>query len=426
MKTTRRSFIKSMAATGLTLSVAPIRGFGQPAPIRIGHQAPLTGFLAGFGFWHNEAIKAAIDRVNSTGGANGRNLELTTTDTTSNANVAADVLQEDLLGGPLFEDPVDFVIGTVLSDSNILSAPLIEESRTVYFPQGVATPITGFLGNRWLFKSYHTAQGAIEAGWRWALDNLGRRWTIIHAEIAFAQAQAEAWAAKLEEVTATVVDTIPVPFDPTSPPEFSQFLNLIDRDASDGVYHAFTARDTVAFLQQATEFGLKDDVSLLSIIEGIDILDVNSSAFDNTYYITSYPRSASQVPANLQSFDDNFRQAVGIGPDGKALSDPSQVVPVADLFGSWQAIHLIQQIVNQTGWQSRDDHPSFIQALEGFLYDASFEFPQGSGFIRADDHQAFHPHYIEQVVSGSLVVQSEIPQENSFYVPTVDCRDEPL
>ena len=425
MKTTRRSFLKGTAGALGALSMTPFAGFGQADAIRIGYQGSFSGFLGSFGFWHNEAIKAAIDRVNSTGGANGRQLTLTTTDTESNPNTAVDALQEDLLGGPLCEDPVDFVIGTVFSDSNIPSAPIVQECRTVYFPQGVATPITGFLGNRWVFKSYHTVQSAIEAGWRWALDNLGRNWTIVHSDIAFAQAQAGAWQAKLEEVTANVVDVISVPFNPTSPPDFSQFLNLIDRNESDGVIHAFTARDTVAFLQQASELQLKDDVSLLGIIEGVDTLDTATDAFEDTYYITSYPRLADQVPAELQAFDQNFRESVGIGADGRSLNDGSQV-PVADLFGSWQAIHLIQKIVDQTGWQSREDHPGFIQALEGFLYDVGFDFPQGGGFIRADDHQAFHSHYIERVVGGSLQVQAAVEQENSFYLPTVDFRSEQL
>lgn len=403
-----------------------VRGYAQPVPIRIGHQAPLTGFLAGFGFWHNKAVEAQIARINSAGGINGRSLELFTVDSASNGNTAATELQDGLLGGPECDDPVDFVIGSVLSESNIFSAPLAQGCRTPYFGQGVATPITGFLGNRWIFKSYHTAQGAVESSWRWALENLGTRWTIIHSELAFAQAQADAWSSKLDEVNATLVDTIAVPFDPTSPPNFSQFLNLIDTNSTDAIFQAFTARDTIAFMQQASDLGLTSSTGVLGLIEGIDLLDVSAAAFENTHYVTSYPRSADQVPAGLQTFDQNYRQAVGITNDGTALSDPTQIVPIADLFGSWQALSLIKNISEQTGWNSRDDHPAFIQALEGYLYDASDDFPQGSGFVRADDHQAFHSHYIEKVVNGSMNVVETVVQDQSFYLPTVDFRGEAL
>lgn len=425
MATTRRTFLKGIAAVG-ALTFAPVRGFGQLDPIQIGHQAPLTGFLAGFGFWHNRAIEAQIGRINAAGGINGRSLELVTVDTQSSGNIGATELEEGLLGGPNCIDPVDFVIGSVLSETNIFSAPLARDCRTPYFGQGVATPITGVLGNRWIFKSYHTAQGAVEAGWRWALENLGTRWTIIHSELAFAQAQADAWAAKLDEVNATLVDTIAVPFDPASPPNFTQFLNLIDTNSTDAIFQAFTARDTIAFMQQAADLGLTSSTGVLGLIEGIDLLDVDSAAFENTHYITSYPRRASQVPASLQTFDQTYRQAVGIDDEGRALSDSSQIVPIADLFGSWQALSLIKQICEQISWSSRADHPAFIQALEGFLYDASNDFPQGSGFVRADDHQTFHGHYIEQVVNGSMNVVETTVQDQSFYLPTVDYRGEAL
>ncbi len=423
MNCSRRKFLISAGAALGALTLSPWRGLSQPAPIRIGHQAPLSGFLAGFGLWHNRAIAAAIRLINESGGANGRRFELVTADATSDANTSVRVLEESLLD---IENPVDFVIGSVLSESNIFSAPVAKEFKTPYFAQGVATPITGAAGNRYIFKSYHTAQGAIEGGWRWVLGNLGKRWTIIHSELAFARAQAQAWEEKLEEVTAEVVDVIPVPFDPASPPAFSQYLNLIDTSRTQGIFQAFSARDTIAFMQQASDLGLTRRFNTLGLIEGIDVLDVAAPAFENTYYITSYPRRADQVPAALQSFDQVYRSRVGIDGQGRALDNPAQTVPIADLFGSWQALHLIQSAITQIGWESPADHPALILALEGFQYESGQKFPQGNGFIRADDHQAFHGHYIERVTGGSLVVQAQSSLDESFYVPTVDYRNEPF
>lgn len=423
MQATRRSFLKGVVGTMGALTLVPWKGFAQLPPILIGHQASLSGFLGGFGLWHNRAIKAAIQKINDAGGVNGRQFSLVTVDGASNPNTSANVLEQSLLGGD-GSIPVDFVIGSVLSEANYASAPLAKEFKTPYFAQGVATDITGSKGNRWVFKSYHTVQGAVEGGWRWALPNLGTRWTIIHSELAFAISQAQAWEKKLADVQAEVVNVISVPFDPASPPALSQFLNLIDTSQTQVLFQAFTARDTIAFMQQASALGLTKNLKVLGISEGVDVLDISAPAFDNTYYISSYPRRSDQVPAELQSLDQEYRSRVGITADGHGASDPSQIVPIDDLYGSWQAVHLIRKAIEQTGWKSRADHPSLILVLEGFLYDASLDFPQGNGFIRADDHQAFHSHYIEHAEGGSLVVKASSSVDESFYVPLVDYRTE--
>ncbi|MBI1730706.1 ABC transporter substrate-binding protein [Candidatus Acetothermia bacterium] len=425
MKRSRRDFLKGVFGAAGTLTLVPWKGFAQLPPILIGHQASLSGFLGSYGFWHNQAVKAALKKINDAGGVNGRQLSLVTVDGASNPNTSANVMEESLLGGD-GSTPVDFVIGSVLSEANYASAPLARESRTPYFAQGVATDITGSKGNRWVFKSYHTVQGAVEGGWRWALQNLGTRWTIIHSELAFATSQAQAWKEKLGEVQAEVVDVISVPFDPASPPALSQYLNLIDTSRTQVLFQAFTARDSIAFMQQASALGLNKSLKVFGISEGVDALNISSPVFDNTYYISSYPRRSDQVPAALQALDQEYRQLIGIAADGQAASDPTKTVPIGDLYGSWQAVHLIQSAIEQTGWKSRDDHPSLILALEGFLYEASLDFPQGNGFIRANDHQAFQSHYIEHAEGGSLVVKATSSLDESFYVPSVDYRTEPF
>jgi branched-chain amino acid transport system substrate-binding protein len=81
---TRRTFIKGVAGLSLTLPFAG-RGFAQE-PIRIGHQADLTGVGSAFGFWNDRAARAAVDKINAEGGIAGRPIELFTEDTRSGSN----------------------------------------------------------------------------------------------------------------------------------------------------------------------------------------------------------------------------------------------------------------------------------------------------------------------------------------------------
>jgi branched-chain amino acid transport system substrate-binding protein len=410
MKLTRRSFLKAAGGSVLAFGLGVTMGRAQAEEIIIGHQAPLTGAAAQFGKWHNRALQAAKERINAEGGLAGRTVKLVTEDGASDPATGADRFRELVL-----QHNADFVIGSVWSGTNLATAPLAQELKTLYFPQGIATDIVGPSGNRYIFKSYHTVRAAVWAGAQWAVENLGRHWTIVASQLEFAQAQAEDWQVRLKELGAEVIDVITIPF---RPPDFLPFLAQIDLTRTEVLYQAFTAVDTIRFMQTAYELGLQERVKVLGLIEGIDVLDTEDPAFEGTYYITSYPRRADQVPEELKDHDRAYREVVGIDEEGRSAE--GEVVPIADLFGSWQALSLIKRAVEETGWRTKADNPALIEALEGMEWEASGKFPQGAGFLRAEDHLAFHDHYIERVIDGRLEVLLKIPREASLYEPLVD------
>jgi branched-chain amino acid transport system substrate-binding protein len=419
-KLTRRALLARAVQSALALTFSAW-GFGRiqargQEEIVIGHQAPLTGAVARFGQWHNRALQAAVERLNARGGLAGRPVRLATEDGASNPETGQEAFKKLVL-----QQGAAFVIGSVWSGTNLATAPLARELKTPYFPQGIATEIVGPSGNRYVFKSYHTVRAAVTAGARWAVDNLGRRWTIVASQIEFAQSQAQDWQAQLTTLGAELVDVITVPFRPT---DFLPYVSQIDLKRTEVLYHAFTAVDTVRFLQTAYELGIQERVKLLGLIEGIDVLDTADLAFEGTYYITGYPRLADQVPEELQPFDRVYREAVGIDAEGRAAD--GSVVPIADLFGSWQALSLIERAVEESGWRSPRGHPALIEALEGLAWEPSEGFPQGPGFLRPQDHLAFHDHYIERVEEGRLTVLLRIPKERSLYEPLIDYTTQEL
>lgn len=412
-RTTRRALLKAAGASAFALALGPST-WGQPsaAPLVIGHQAPLSGSVAPFGRWHNRALAAAVERINAEGGIAGRPIQLITEDSGSNPDDGIDAFRRLTL-----QRGAQFVIGSVWSGTNIATAPLAAELKIPYFPQGIATDITGAAGNRHVFKSYHTVRAAVRAGAQWAVDNLGTRWTIVASELEFAQSQAIDWQTELTALGAEVADVVNVPFRPS---DFVPYVSRIDPSQTDAVYQAFTAVDTARFLSTAHGLGLTDHVTVFGLIEGIDVLDTASPAYENTAYVTSYPRLAASVPTQLAPFDTAYRAAVGIDEDGR--STDGDIVPIADLFGSWQALSLIRAGIEASGWTGPSDTPAFIVALEGADWEAGPDYPQGTGLLRADDHLAFHAHYVERVEDGQLRVQAEIPLEASLYDPLADVR----
>lgn len=411
---TRRRVLQAMGGGLATLALAPgvfPSPRAQSETIRIGHQAPLTGAVAAFGKWHNRALRAAIERINVEGGIAGRPLILVTEDSASTPEAGVDAFRKLVL-----QHGVDHVIGSVWSGTNLATAPLARELEILYFPQGIATEITGRAGNRFGFKSYHNVRAAVRAGAQWAVSKLGTRWTIIASELKFAQSQAADWQAELKRLGAGLMDVITVPFRPL---DFVTFLGRLDLKRTDVLYQAFTAVDTARFLRAAHELGVHERVKILGLIEGIDVLDTRSPAFAGTYYLTSYPRRSDEVPEDLKTYDRIYRSAVGIDDEGFS-SEGEGVVPIADLFGSWQALSLLKAGIEASDWRSRRDNPALIEALEGLSWAAGPDFPQGAGFLRSQDHLAFHDHYLERVEDGALTVIVRIPKERSLYEPPAD------
>jgi branched-chain amino acid transport system substrate-binding protein len=373
--------------------------------------------VALFGKWHNRAIDAAIKLVNEQRGINGRSVELVNSD---DSQTRPDV-GKDEFEKLVTQKRADFVIGSVFSGTNIATAPLAKALKTVYFPQGIATEISEKFGNRYSFKSYHTVRAAIEAAHEWVLANLGRRFTIVHSVIDFGRSQAEDWTEKIR-ATGGEVQTISVPFP--APADLLPTLQKIDLSKTEVLYHAFTAVETARFLQAALDQNLHARVKVLGLIEGIDILSTADLSLEGTYFISGYPRRADQVSDELRAFDREYRRRVGINLDGFSAENSREVVPIADLFGSWQAVFLLKQVAELVNWRSKADNPALIQALEGLTMPASVNFPQGAQFVRAQDHLVFHDHYIERVEQGQLKVLARIPREKSLYKTGADYTKE--
>src|SRR5262249_38085077 len=86
---TRRSFLKTALEGGVLAGTAYLTIardlFAQASgPLVIGHHCDLTGAISSWGFWHDEAARAAVDLINQGGGIAGRKVVLATEDTESN------------------------------------------------------------------------------------------------------------------------------------------------------------------------------------------------------------------------------------------------------------------------------------------------------------------------------------------------------
>ena len=183
--TTRRSFLQTAMAGGALASTAYL-GLTrdvfakETGPIVIGHHAELTGGFSSWGYWHDKCANAAVNLINEGGGIAGRKLKLATEDTESNPAIGARKLR-----ALIQRRKASFVVGSVHSGIMLASIPVATELKTPYFSAGEATEATGSKGSRYSFRTGTDTYALAAAGAPWAVENLGKNWTMIFPDYAW-------------------------------------------------------------------------------------------------------------------------------------------------------------------------------------------------------------------------------------------------
>src|SRR5882762_7597453 len=155
-KVTRRRLVGWGAGVlGATILVpAPWRAaFGQAKPYKIGTIQPLSGAGAVGGKTALVGVQMAADRINKSGGINGRPVELIVADDESKPDVARRKMEKLLV-----EDQVDVHVGGFLSNICLACMPVIEEQKVVnMISVCLDTTLTTTKCNRYSFRTHDYA-----------------------------------------------------------------------------------------------------------------------------------------------------------------------------------------------------------------------------------------------------------------------------
>ena len=109
------------------LAPAPWRAaFGQAKPYKIGTLQPLSGSGAAGGKTALVGIQMAVDRINKSGGINGRPVELIVADDESKPDVGRRKVEKLVV-----EHNIDAQVGGFLSNVCIACMPVFEEHKVV-------------------------------------------------------------------------------------------------------------------------------------------------------------------------------------------------------------------------------------------------------------------------------------------------------
>ena len=411
-KVTRRRLLGYGAATagalGATMLVpAPWRSaFGQAKPYKIGSLQPLSGAAAAGGKTALVGVQMATDRINSSGGINGRPVELVVADDESKPDVGRRKTEKLVV-----EDKVDMHLGGFLSNICLACMPVFEEAKIVnMITVCLDTTITTSKCNRYTFRPFDYAPAQAVAFAPYLVGKMGKKWHIAYADYSWGQSTKDAYAEQIKKAGGEVVGTTGIPLGTA---DFTPFLSKITGDF-DGFFGIFFGKDGVTIGNQAFDLGMTKKYKWAG--DGAIAESTNLPALGNKIEgfvgINRYVPVLDgplNTPAHKKFFDEALKRLKAI--------DPSGPLPDRYVQSNYEAMNALKIGMEKSKFQGRADTMKLIEALEGLEMKEGDDFPQGDKLLRKEDHQAFLREFIFDIKDGKHRIVETVPKEKTIFPP---------
>ena len=410
-KVTRRRLIgygATAGALGASLLVpAPWRAaFGQAKPYKIGSLQPLSGAAASGGKTALVGVQMAVDRINASGGINGRPVELIVADDESKPDVGRRKTEKLVV-----EDNVDVHLGGFLSNICLACMPVFEEAKIVnMISVCLDTTLTTTKCNRYSFRPYDYAPAQAVAFAPYLVNKMGKKWHLAYADYSWGQSTRDAYADEIKKAGGTIVGTTGIPLGTA---DMTPFLSKITGDF-DGFFGIFFGKDGITVGNQAYDLGLTKKYKWAG--DGAIAESTNLPALGNKIegfvginrYIPVFDPPLD-TPAHKKFFEESLKRLKAI--------DPSGPLPDRYVQSNFEAMNALKLGMEKSKFQGRQDTMKLIEALEGLEMKEGDDFPQGDKVLRKEDHQAFIREFIFDVKDGKHRILDVIPKEKTIFPP---------
>jgi len=290
------------------------------ADIKVGFQAPLTGFAATDGKSAKIAAEMAVDDINGAGGVLGQKLQLITYDDQAKSDQAIFTANK-LIG----EDGVKLVVNGSYSASGRAAAPVFQKASVVMIAAyGVHPDIT--TAGDYMFRLVHLGPPQGRATALFVGKTLGlKKVSTITMDNDYGQATMDGF---LEAAPKYGIEVINKYSYSLKDRQFGSIVASVKRDNPDGIYataYFFTGGPLVSQLRAA---GIKAPIIGSQAFDSEKFIEIAGPAAEGTYIVDSFDRNRKEEA--LQRFFTEFQKRAGYAPEGVAAVTYSAVKLMAD------------------------------------------------------------------------------------------------
>ena len=407
-KVTRRTLVGwgGGALGAMMLVPAPWRAaFGAAKAFKVGSEQPLSGAGAAGGKTAVVGLQMAADRINASGGINGRPIELVISDDESSPAVARQKTAKMVQ-----EDNIDIHVGGFLSNICIACMPVWEDAKIInMISVCLDTTLTTSKCNKVSFR-VHDFAPAQAVAFGPTLAKMGKKWHIVYADYSWGQSTRDAYAAEIKKNGGEVVGTTGTPLGTA---DMTPFLSKISGDF-DGLFVILFGKDGITYTNQAYDLGLTKKYKYAG--DGAIVESTNMPAIGNkaegfvgiNRYIPIF-EGPLNTPALHKFFDDAKARLAKVDPSGPS---PDRYVQ-----SNYEALNAAKVAMVACKFDSRADTPKMIEALEGLEMKEGDDFPQGDKTLRKSDHQAFLREFLFEVKNQDYKLLETVEKDKTIVPP---------
>ena len=378
----RRTFVKSSAGAGAALAsslAAPALLAQANAPIRIGFLNTFTGGLAYAGQAHSNGANLYFDSINWT--VAGRKIELIKEDDQFNPQVGLQKVKK------LVEsDNVDLVMGVQASNVALAVLNYMKQQKAFYVVTGAGTDAITWDRYPYLFRTSISTYQLSTPMANYVYDNLGKEVVTTASDYAGGRDVMAQFKGPYLAKGGKVLKEIWPPLGTT---DFSAYLTDIKSINPPVTYDFMPGADAVRFIQQYSEFGLKEHAPLT----GFTIIDSQT--------ISALGKAAVGVISALTFVDtvDN-PEAKKFVTDYRAKFNASP-----DLFADYAYVgaKVVADAIKAVGGNTSDK-----DELAEAMTKVQFKAPRGPFRFDPVTHNPIQDIYICQVVEAGDKITAKI------------------
>jgi branched-chain amino acid transport system substrate-binding protein len=416
-KVTRRRWLGLSAAAagavGAAMLVPPPwrAAFGQAKPIKLGMLQPLSGTAAPGGKTALVGGQMAVDRINKSGGVNGRPIELLVADTESKPDVGRRKVEKLIL-----EDKIDVHAGGYLSNICLACMPVYEEHKVVnMITVCLDTTITTSKCSRYTFRPFDFAPSQAVAIAPYLVNKMGKKWHLAFADYAWGQSTRDAYAEAIKKNGGEIVGTTGVPL---STSDMTAFLSKITPNF-DGIFGIFFGQQGISFVTQTFDLGISKKARIagdgaVAVSTSLPAIGAKGNGFVGVDRYVPVLQGVLNTPHHKKFLEEAKTRLKAI--------DPSGPLPDRYVQSNYEAINMLKLGMVNSKFQSREDSMKLIEALEGLEVKESDDFPQGDKTLRKEDHQAFVREFIFEVENMNYKLLDVVSKDKTVVPPACKFR----
>ena len=271
------------------------------AQVKIGFQAPLTGFAATDGASAKIAAGMAVDKINAGGGVLGQKVELVTYDDQAKTDEAVFTANK-LIG----QDGVKFAVSGSYSASGRAAAPIFQQAGVPFISAYGVHPDITRAGN-YVFRGVHLGPPQGRAAAKFISDNLHfKRVSIVSMDNDYGQATLEGFKSVLGQFGLQAVGEYSYSLKDR---QFGPIVASVKRDNPEVIYitgYFFTGAPLVSQLRSA---GIQAPIVGSQAFDAQKLFEIAGTAVEGVYVVDGLNRDRDS--AELKEYLAEFQKRAG-------------------------------------------------------------------------------------------------------------------